>query len=108
MEFPISRDRLRNYKLSEAVYVETRQRVMKEIQQICKDIERIVLNTNEHKYIYRIPVYVKNPNLRLNNDIKLTNPSSIINRIIIELQNTFPDSAIVIDPLETYIIIDWS
>jgi len=109
MEFPITRERLQKYRVNEAVLVENKQRVLKEIQVICKDVERIVLTTYESKYIYRIPNVVKNGELRLSN-IPLTcvQPLGILKELVVAIKNTFPDSNIMVDPLETYIVIDWS
>ena len=109
MEFPISRARLQNYRVNEAISVETKQRVLKEIQQICKDVERIVLTTDDSKYVYRISSEVKYPNLRpTNGGVRLVEPVSCLKELLVAIKNTFPDSNVIVDPLETYIIIDWS
>jgi len=109
MEFPITRERLLTYRTHEAVLVETKQRVLKEVQQICKDVERTVLTTNDTKYIYRIPGHVKYPNLRpQNSQVSLVNPVAMVKELLVAIQHTFPDSTVVVDPLETYILIDWS
>ena len=54
MEFPMSRERLQNYRRHEAVAVETRQRVDATMKKICKEIERIVLTSDERRYVYKI------------------------------------------------------
>ena len=100
MEFPITRERLQNYKANEAQAVETKQRVSKEIKQICKDVEIVLLTSNERKYVYRIPP--------TNSPIRYINPKGIVKEIIEALENTFIDCKIILDPLETYILIDWS
>ena len=109
MEFPITRERLQNYRANEAVLVETKQRVLKEIQQICKDVEKTVLTTNDRKYVYRIPRHVKHGVTRPRYDgVIMVHGASILNELVVAIQNTFPDSTVVVDPLETYILIDWS
>jgi len=109
MEFLISRERLQNYRVNEAVSVDTKQRVLKEIQQICKDVERIVLTTDDSKYVYRISSEVKYPNLRQSiGDVRLIQPVSCLKELLVAIKNTFPDSNVIVDPLETYIVIDWS
>ena len=109
MEFPITRDRLQNYRTNEAQAVETKQRVSKEIKQICRDVEIKVLNTNERKYVYRISHDIKSGFLGpTNHPISCINPKGIVKEIIEALENTFIDCKIIIDPLETYILIDWS
>ena len=109
MEFPISRERLQNYRVNEAVSVETKQRVLKEIQQICKDVERTVLATDDSKYVYRISHEVKGGYLRPGNSpISRVQPVGILKELLVAIKNTFPDSNVIVDPLETYIVIDWS
>lgn len=109
MDFPISRERLQNYKIHEAALVETKQRISKEIQQICKDVEKTVLTTNERRYVYRIPAHVKNGELRpSNNPVSLVHPIRCLREVVLAIKNTFPDSNVTVDPLETYILIDWS
>jgi len=108
MEFPISRKRLQNYRVNEAVSVETKQRVLKEIQQICKDVERTVISTNDTKYVYRITHDVKGGFLRMTTDVRLANAGGIIKELLVAIKQAFPDCNIILDPLETYIVIDWS
>lgn len=108
MEFPISRERLQNYRVNEAVVVETKQRVLKEIQNICKDVERTVLSTNYTKYVYRISHEVKGGFLRQTTSVMLPQSGGIIKELLHALKIKFPDSNIILDPLETYIVIDWS
>ena len=109
MEFPISRARLQNYRVNEAISVETKQRVLKEIQQICKDVERIVLTTDDSKYVYRISYEVKGGYIRPSNDpLSRVNTVGILKELLVAIKNTFPDSNVIVDPLETYIVIDWS
>ena len=110
MEFPMSRYRLQNYVRNEAVSAEAKQRVSREIQKICKDIEMHVLRGNEHKYIYRIEGHVKNgllqPNVLPQGALRKT--VGILKELLKAIKTNFPDSTITIDPLETYIVIDWS
>ena len=108
MEFPITRERLQNYRLHEALAVETRQRVAKEMEEICKNVEGTVLGTNDRRYVYRMPGHVKHPNLRESNRIRMPQPTSILKELIQAIGKAFPDSTITLDPLETYILIDWS
>jgi len=108
MEFPITRERLQNYRANEAVLVETKQRVLNGVQQICKDVERTVLTTNDTKYVYNIPKHVKHPNARITAEGRVVQRDSIFKELLVAIQHTFPDSTVVLDPLETYILIDWS
>lgn len=109
MEFPISRDRLQNYRVNEAVLVETKQRVLNEIQNICKDVERVVLTTSDTKYVYRILQEVKSGFTRpSNSSVSSIQAVGILKELVLEIKKVFPDSNIILDPLETYILIDWS
>jgi hypothetical protein len=108
MEFPITRERLQNYRMNEDLKAEAKQLVSKEIVKICKDVEGTVLSTNEHKYVYRIPSRIKYPNLRTSNQVILPQPVGILKELVAGIKDTFPDSDIIVDLLETYVIIDWS
>ena len=107
MEFPITRERLQRYRLDEAVAVETKQRVAKEMEEICKGVKGTVLGTNDRRYVYRMPGHVKHPNLRESNSL-LPHGPSILKELMKAIGKAFPDSTIILDPLETYILIDWS
>ena len=93
MEFPISRKRLQEYRLHEAAVAEKRVRVSHEIKMICNDVEHIVSSNherNEQKYVYRLRY------------------RDILKELLSAIVTKFPDSSVVVDPLETYIVIDWS
>ena len=107
MEFPITRERLQNYRLNEALAVETKQRVAKEMEDICKDVEGTALRSIHRKCIYWIPDDVKQPMLR-QSDSLLPHGPSILKELMEAIRKAFPDSTIILDPLETYILIDWS
>ena len=109
MEFPISRQRLKHYKESEAVAAETRQRVAEEIKKICKGVETTVLTTNDKRYICEIPRHVKYGFIRPSNDpMSKLNGAVCLSELLTAIVTMFPDSSVVMDPLEKYIIIDWS
>ena len=108
MEFPITRKRLQNYREEEATEVNAKQRLSKIIEKICKDIENILLTSDERKYVYRIEgsVYGKLP--VSNSPRPYLQERSILPDIVDTLKTLFPDSNVVVDPLITYIMIDWS
>ena len=105
MEFPITRERLQNYRANEAVANHTKQRVLKELNMICKSVEARVLN-NERKYVYEIRSEIKHPLLPCNGGFQLN--AHILKELLEAIKTSFPDCSILIDPLETYILIDWS
>jgi hypothetical protein len=90
MEFPITRQRLRNYKANEAAAAFTKQWVQGELAKICSDIEQKVLNTDERKYVY------------------YNSGGKMIKELLVAVKNNFLDCNIGTDPKETYILIDWS
>ena len=109
MEFPISRIRLQNYKYYEAMYMETKQRVSEKVKFICKNVERLAISTNESKYVYKFTQEDKYGMLRpMNSPVSKVNTVGIVKELLEAVMKLFPDSKVVVDPLETYILIDWS
>jgi hypothetical protein len=109
MNFPITRERLQNYIHNEAVLMERKQRLEKIIQTICKEVEEKVLRTKDTKYIYRITHDIQG-SLRASNGYgnRMPQPTSILEDVLDKLKELFLDCIIQVDPLKTYIIIDWS
>jgi hypothetical protein len=109
MNFPITREKLQNYIKNEAVFVERKQRLEKVIQTICKEVEQNVLRNNDTKYIYRITNDIQG-SLRASNSSgnRMPQPTSILEDVLDTLKKLFLDCIIQVDPLKTYIIIDWS
>lgn len=109
MDFPITRERLQNYTKNEAVLVERKQRLEKVIQTICKEVEQCVLRNNDTKYIYRITNDIQG-SLRATNGYgnRMPQPTSILEDVLDKLKELFLNCIIQVDPLKTYIIIDWS
>jgi hypothetical protein len=118
MEFPISRERLQNYRANEADAVERKKRISEEIKIICRDVEIKVLRTNERSYVYRMsdrdsqrglihPIGPINP--KMSPQMYFLNQKVLfVNGLLEAIKNTFTDCTITMDPLETYIIINWS
>ena len=110
MEFPITRERLQQYRKNEAISNHTKEHVQKEVQQICKDIELICLRGTNTQYIYKISNQIKGGYLypsNAGNGLSGIYPG-ILNELLEKIRYLFPDSRIQMDPLETYILIDWS
>ena len=103
MEFPITRERLQTYRANEAAANYTKQRVLKELNNICKNVELKAIG-NERKYIYEI-----RNNIKCQYNSNSSPPDvPILKELLEAIKISFPDCSILIDPLETYIIIDWS
>jgi hypothetical protein len=110
MEFPITRERLQKYRINEAISNHTKERVQKEVDQICKDVELIVLRGTNTQYIYKISeevIYGYTYPLSPGNTLPGSYPG-ILKELLEKIRYLFPDSRIQMDPLETYILIDWS
>lgn len=109
MKFPITRERLQQYRSNEFLSNETEERINKVIDTICKSIERTIINTNERKYVYDIDFNSNiKANLRQTMGVILPQQKSILNEVLERLKEKFIDCKILVDPLEKYILIDWS
>ena len=96
------------------------------VNDICYDIERIILyevqanqstkyidnNKKRHdelirdkRYIWELTYIRKNPIIPNRSNV---NESILIPRLVKKLKETFIGCDIIIDPLKTYVIIDWS
>ena len=109
MEFPMTKPRLQLYRENEASLLEARKRVNVVVQKICNEIERLVLRTRDLRYIYKLDsshIYgILQPQ---NATVPPVKQSKILETVLEDLAILFPDSKISVDPLETYILIDWS
>ena len=109
MDFPITRLRLQNYRANEAAFVQMNQSLQKELKIIYSKVEATILTTDKHKYVYSIPAIVKMGELApFNSPITLVNTPAFLKELVVAVKYAFPDSVVIIDPLETYILIDWS
>ena len=109
MEFPITKERLQKYRENEASLVDARKRVDAVVQKICKEIERVVLTTRDERYVYKIDLsYIYGVLPSMNAIVTPLKQIKILESVVEDLLTLFPDSKISVDPLETYILIDWS
>ena len=126
MEFPISKERLQNFRSSEAAKIAQKHRVDSIVKTICSEIENTVLKTGAFQYVYKLgegyvapgSIYVSLLNMGGNSWhntktgqfelLSLVPTLPIKEEILEKLRILLPDSKIVLDPLETYILIDWS
>ena len=112
MEFPITRERLQNYMPNQTDYIQIQRKIYMEMKQICKDVEKTILRTNEGKYVYKgtwgFKHFETENIVPVGSGFKSGRVYNCLNELLEAIKNTFPDCTITIDPLETYIIIDWS
>jgi hypothetical protein len=112
MQFPITRRRLQAYKNDEYLINETRQRIDKIVKYICDNIEKTVITSGQRKYIYQMS-HVRELRELIQgkarfSDSNLPTQPDILEQVLDALKEKFIDCDIVVDPLETYILIDWS
>ena len=101
MEFPITRVRLQNMR--EEYMRINNEKVISEIIKVLTD--RIIQNAYNNKK--NLQILIKEFYKRQT----VLNSSSIedhIPKIICKLQESFPDITITLDPMKTYIYVDWS
>ena len=109
MQFPITRDRLQNYGNEEAMNVAVALKVEQTVKKICHGVEVVATNNREKFYTYRL-VDETNliPNIGGGIMARRYPPRPILNEVVVKLHELFPDCTIQVDPLKTYILIDWS
>lgn len=109
MDFSDSRKRQRNYRGEETESVESKQRVINEIDKVCAAVNVKIFTTNERQCTYKVADYVKGSSLTpINSSVNLFHRDGFLNELLEELAVTFKDCLITLDPSETYITIDWS
>lgn len=109
MEFPNSKDRLDNYCIHELSKYDTLERITDITGDICRNVEKVVTTTNNKHYNYRI----NKDNLygsfvTFKNTVSLAKKDYVLNKLIHEIRMLFPESRVILDPTNTYILIDWS
>ena len=96
MEFPITRERLQNFK-KESVTIAARRQLEEVLSYFRRSIEyEASRGSLRHVYHFR------------GGGIPLLPKSELTQNVLEELRVLLPDSKITMDPLETYILIDWS
>lgn len=129
MEFPITKNRLKKFRENEAATVLARLRVEAVVNDICAEVERTALTTGLFRLVYQMSrfhtIYMESksiyptlchlgsgdwsdPKTGISGKLPPVPLYPIINTVLEDLVILFPDSKISVDPLETYILIDWS
>jgi hypothetical protein len=123
MKFPITRETLQALNPAqekrEKDEIALQFHITSVVNDICQDIESTVLNTRpsqnrkntqnalltDKRYIWDLTNIRRNPHSLTNTNV---NESVLIPRLVQKLIETFIGCNIIIDPLKTYLIIDWS
>jgi hypothetical protein len=118
MKFPITRESLQAFdpvkEHEERMEEEIQTRYAQMVDIICKEVQRSMrTSSKEKKYVWRNLHLVRSlPTLEeLYTGIycpKTTNIDEHLPRFVEKLRETFIGCDIIIDPLKTYLIIDWS
>jgi len=106
MEFPMKKEDLINYRNNSIIKEKTDDQVNKLINRICSGIENVIKTTDKHYYIYYADRELVFGIQR--SSTHLPSQQLVINKVLEELKMKFPDSTILLDPLQKIIKVDWS
>jgi argonaute-like protein implicated in RNA metabolism and viral defense len=103
MKFPISRDDLQNFDIAkdraEQAEEQMKQSVAYILGRLCSDFKRdIAHNFHNKKFIWR----------NIDSERMTGVTEQLLPHLITKLEETFLNCQILVDPLKTYLVIDWS
>jgi len=106
MKFPITRESLQAFDYAKAqadiIEEEIQKRLTQILDQLCREFKQSMpSNLREKKFVWR-----QLDNIRMISGHN--NPDKYLHQFIEKLKETFVGCDIIIDPLKTYLIIDWS
>ena len=104
MEFPITRERLQTYMTGEYNYnaIKNDASVIITIKQFKRDVEHHV-RMGRTSFVYNFNCITGG--IKWHDSIS---KKEIRNYVVSEIKKILPDCTLTMDPLETYMIIDWS
>lgn len=113
MKFPITRESLQAFdyaKEQEELRMEEIKKGFTQIlDQICKEfVQTMPINSKEKKFVWRNIESIRQFNIRMANGMPHAKRDEYLPEFIEKLKTTFIGCDIIIDPLKTYLIIDWS
>lgn len=108
MEYPITKERLQNFKENELPEISKKKFVNASVEYVCDQISTILVNTDETKCVVQIQVMYKNAMRSITNYRIHVGLNEFIPDIVAKLQERFIDSVITVDPENTNMYIDWS
>ena len=117
MKFPITREALQEFDYAKDQEELMEKEVQKSLTQlvdiICKEVQASMRSlSKEKKYVWRNLHLARHLNIMstLNHlhIMNTTNVDKYLPRFIEKLQETFIGCDIIMDPLKSYLIIDWS
>jgi hypothetical protein len=113
MEFPITKERLKNFRQNELHAILKKKYVDACVKDICDEVYNVIANTDNKKCIVQMSLlsgrYSKFAHYHgQHGNLVQLNRNNWLPDILTALQERFIDSKVVVDPLNTYILIDWS
>jgi len=110
MKFPITREKLQAFEytteLLELRQEELQKRIEIVLENLCKTFKmNIQSNSKEKKFVWQLNYFnmISIPNSKFSYTL-----DEYLPQFIDKLKETFIGCDIIIDPLKTYLIIDWS
>lgn len=116
MKFPITRESLQAFDYAkdqeESFNEEIEKKFSDEIENICKEFKRTMhSNSKEKRFVWRNLHKVRSLHKEIQfpagSTCMTTNIDVYLPRFVEKLKETFIGCDIIIDPLKTYVIIDW-
>jgi hypothetical protein len=103
MEFPISRERLRNIR--EEYYADQQKKYIDECAEYV--VQNIIQTALSNKLTVQIWMkhIIGHSRRQL---LPTTQRESLLPLILQKLQERFPDTSFIIDPMKTYMLVEWS
>jgi hypothetical protein len=108
MEFPIRKADLINYRTNVLLRAETDTRINKIVSKISDGVFQTVKSSTDHKYVYNAINDLVFATARQTMRDPPPDQQLVINKVLESLKQKFPDSTIVLDPLQKTITVDWS
>ena len=117
MKFPITREALQEFDYAKDQEELMEKEVQKSLNQlvdiICKEVQQSMRSlSKEKKYVWRNIHLARHLNIRTSlNHLNIMNTTimdAYLPQFIEKLKETFIGCDIIVDPLKTYLIIDWS
>jgi hypothetical protein len=117
MKFPITRESLQAFdpvrEEEEKIEEEIQKNFTKTIDIICKEFQQnMPSNSKQKRYVWQNLHLIRNLYINVQFSVgpisKKVNIDEHLPRFIEKLKETFIGCDIIIDPLKTYLIIDWS
>lgn len=99
----MSRARLQNLK-EEYERIESERIAKQSLEHICNQVIQTAVMYPERK---KLQVWTKHA-IQSRGSIVTVSQPTLLNLILSGLQERFPDSNVQMDPLQTYILVDWS